>query len=140
MAFSDFFWKISNSHFLFQSPIFWKFLKVFQRLREKILETFHKILVSNDIESAMYAHQWILSWFSSRFPLCLANRIIDLLVRVKIMYDYLVRIYNREGNWNKKVREPGVCHENLRDRKGFAYIMTYHLNTHRWLADTFNKM
>ena len=27
----------------------------------------------------MYAHQWILSWFSSRFPLSLANRVFDIL-------------------------------------------------------------
>ena len=27
----------------------------------------------------MYAHQWILCWFSSRFPLALANRIFDIL-------------------------------------------------------------
>jgi len=38
-----------------------------------------KHLVSNDIESSMYAHQWILSWFSSRFPLSLANRVFDIL-------------------------------------------------------------
>lgn len=50
----------------------------------------------------MYAHQWILSWFSSRFPLPLANRVFDILTLSKsncetalIRLSVTMLLYNR---------------------------------------------